>query len=218
MWKTHNWDLTPAEAVALQRKLSAQVWRRGGPERVSRVAGVDVGFEQDGAITKAAVAILTFPHLQIVDVQVNRIRTCFPYVPGLLSFRELPAVLPAFERLERLPDLILCDGQGYAHPRRFGMACHLGVLLDVPTIGVGKTRLLGQHAPVPDRRGASSPLRHDGRKIGAVLCTRAGVRPLYISVGHRISLARALEFVMACTTRFRLPEPIRAAHREASTH
>ena len=214
----HAWDLAPAEAVALQRKLSRQVRRRGRPAHIACVAGVDVGFEQDGMITKAAVAILSFPQLELVEVRVNRIRTCFPYVPGLLSFRELPAVLPAFERLERLPDLVLCDGQGYVHPRRFGIACHLGVLLDVPTIGIGKTRLLGRHAAVPDRRGASTPLLHDGKVIGAVLRTRAGVRPLYLSVGHRIGLTHALDIVMDCTTRFRLPEPIRAAHREASCH
>jgi deoxyribonuclease V len=147
---------------------------------------------------------------------VARLPTRFPYVPGLLSFRELPVVLDALARLAVIPDVILCDGQGRAHPRRFGIACHLGVLLDLPTVGVGKTRLVGRHAePGPDK-GDWAPLLDDGEVIGAVLRTRAGVKPLYISVGHRISLDSAITLTLACLTRYRLPETTRAAHRLAS--
>jgi deoxyribonuclease V len=143
--------------------------------------------------------------------------TAFPYVPGLLSFRELPAVLAAIEQLRILPDLYLCDGQGLAHPRRFGLACHLGVLLDAPTIGVAKTRLIGTHAPPPAEKGGWTPLEDGGEVIGAVLRTRSGVKPVYVSIGHRVSLATSVRLTLACTSRYRLPETIRQAHRLAST-
>jgi deoxyribonuclease V len=180
------------------------------------VAGVDVGFERDGAVTRAAVAVLSFPGLEFVDEAVVRRPTRFPYVPGLLSIREAPAVLAAFAQLRVAPDLILYDGQGIAHPRRFGIASHVGLLLDTPSIGVAKTRLVGEHRAPPDRRGAWAPLRDAGETIGAVLRTRVGVKPLYVSIGHRVSLAAAVRWTMACVTRYRLPETTRWAHRLAS--
>jgi deoxyribonuclease V len=183
---------------------------------VRRVAGVDVGFERAGAVTRAAVAVLDFPSLALVDQAIARQPTRFPYVPGLLSFREAPAVLAAFARLRAAPDLILYDGQGVAHPRRFGIASHLGVLLDAPTIGVAKTRLIGEHRALPARRGAWVPLLDDGETIGAVLRTRTAVKPLYISIGHRISLESAVRWTMACARKYRLPETTRWAHRLAS--
>jgi deoxyribonuclease V len=139
-------------------------------------------------------------------------------VPGYLSFREVPAVLAALKKLRTRPDLLLCDGQGVAHPRRFGLACHLGLLLDIPSIGVAKSRLIGTHGDVPEQKGGWTALEDDGEIIGAVLRTRAGVKPVYVSVGHRISLATAIDYVMRCTTRYRLPETTRYAHRLASTH
>jgi len=148
---------------------------------------------------------------------VAELPVAFPYVPGLLSFRELPAVLAALAGLAQPPDLLLVDGQGLAHPRRFGIACHLGVLTGLPCIGVAKTRLVGVHEPVPDRRGAWVPLHDRGEVIGAVLRSRVGVKPIYVSVGHRLSLRRAVEWVMACTGRYRLPQTTRAAHALAST-
>ncbi len=160
--------------------------------------------------------VLAYPSLELNDSAIARRPTSFPYVPGLLSFRELPAVLEALEQLKQLPDLLLCDGQGYAHPRRIGIASHLGVLTDIPSIGVGKTRLIGEHRPVADERGAWQPLLDKGEVIGAVLRTRKGVKPLYISAGHRISLESAIEYVMGCTTRFKLPETTRMAHKYAS--
>lgn len=212
----HAWDLDSAAAAELQRRLAARVVRTDMLGPVRHVAGVDVGFEAGNTVTRAAVVVLEFPGLAVVDRAVTRRPTTFPYIPGLLSFRELPAVLEAFERLSIQPDLILCDGQGLAHPRRFGIACHLGVWLDRPTIGVAKSRLVGTHEDVPPEKGAQRPLEDRGECIGAVLRTRAGVRPLYISIGHRISLPAAVDYVLRCTTRYRLPETTRAAHTLAS--
>jgi deoxyribonuclease V len=214
----HSWNLTPGAAIALQHRLRSKVIRLGRPRQVRTVAGVDVGFERHGRIARAAVAVLAFPQLELVDYAVVRQPARFPYVPGLLSFRELPALLAALERLQVKPDLILCDGQGLAHPRRFGIACHLGVICDVPTIGVAKSRLIGEHGEPSERRGAWIPLRDKGETIGAVLRSRRGTRPIYVSIGHRLSLPLAVRYVMACTTRFRLPETTRWAHRLASGH
>ncbi|MCB1824509.1 MAG: deoxyribonuclease V [Candidatus Competibacteraceae bacterium] len=212
----HPWDLDPTAAVALQRNLRAHLilTDRIGPVR--RVAGVDVGFEAGGGVTRAAVAVLRYPELDVLETVVARRPTTFPYIPGLLSFRELPAVLAALERLREPPDLLLCDGQGIAHPRRLGIASHLGLLVDIPSVGVAKTRLFGTHEPAPDARGAWAPLLAGEEIIGAVLRTRPGVKPLYISPGHRIGLDTAIAYVMGCCTRYRLPETTRHAHRLAS--
>lgn len=212
----HSWDVTPSEARALQSALAGEVIAEDRFGDIATVAGVDVGFERGGEITRAAVAVLSFPDLEPLCEALARRPTSFPYVPGLLSFREIPAVLDALERLDTLPDLILCDGQGRAHPRRFGIACHLGVLSGLPTIGVAKSRLTGRHDEPPDRRGAWVPLEQGNEVIGGVLRSRAGVKPLYVSLGHRVSLASALRFTMACVTRYKLPETTRHAHRLAS--
>lgn len=212
----HAWDLTPREAIALQSELRGRVERKDRIGEVRRVAGVDVGFEQDGRVTRAAVAVLEYPGLALVEQVVVRVATTFPYVPGLLSFREAPAVLAAFKRIRIAPDLILYDGQGIAHPRRFGIASHVGLLLDCPSIGVAKSRLVGTHRMPARRRGAWAPLRDAEELIGAVLRTRAGVKPLYVSIGHRVSLETAVRWTMACVTRYRLPETTRRAHRLAS--
>lgn len=200
----------------MQRELADRVIGEDDIGPVQRVAGVDVGFPGGGAVARAAVAVLAFPGLDPVGQALAQCPVDFPYVPGLLSFRELPAVLMALSRLSVTPDVLLVDGQGLAHPRRFGIACHLGVLTGLPAIGVAKTRLVGEHPAVPDRRGAWVPLRHRGDVVGAVLRTRVGVKPLYVSIGHRLGLARAVELVMACTTRYRLPQTTRAAHALAS--
>lgn len=204
------------EAVAIQRQLCGEVVRQDRLGPVRHVAGGDVGFEADGAVTRAAVVVLGFPSLELADQAVFRAPTRFPYVPGLLSFREVPAVLGALEKLAVVPDLLLCDGQGIAHPRRFGIASHLGLLCGIPSIGVAKTRLVGEHGPAPEGRGEWTPLYDHGETVGAVLRTRVGVKPLYISIGHRVSLTTALDYVMACVTRYRLPETTRQAHRLAS--
>jgi len=213
---THPWDVTPAQARAIQLEGRARVIADDALGRVGRVAGIDVGLEESGAISRAAVAVLEVPSLTLVESAVARLPTAFPYVPGLLSFREIPAALEALGRLSAPPDLLLCDGQGYAHPRRFGLACHLGVLTGLPSIGVAKSRLIGTHGPLPDEKGAWVPLLDGDETIGAVLRTRGGVAPVYVSVGHRVSLPTAIRWVLACTTRFRLPETTRQAHRLAS--
>ncbi len=212
----HPWDLSPKEAVEWQRRLGRCLVTRDDFGEIRTVAGVDVGFEDGGRITRAAIAVLDCPSLQTVEEVVARQSTSFPYVPGLLSFRELPAVLQAVESLARMPDLFLCDGQGIAHPRRFGIACHLGLLTDTPAVGVAKSRLIGRHGRVPEERGGWTPLLDGEEVIGAVLRTRMGVKPVYVSPGHRVSLASAVRFVMACTRRYKLPETTRAAHRLAS--
>jgi len=213
---SHAWNLSSEEAVQLQHRLKSNIITIDQLGEVRSVAGVDVGFEDGGNTTRAAVAVLSFPDLRLVERSVARRPTSFPYVPGLLSFREVPAVLDALEKLRTLPDLLLCDGQGTAHPRRFGIACHLGLLINLPAIGVGKSLLVGKHEEVLDTKGAWQPLTHRGETIGAVLRTRPGTKPLYISPGHRISLATAIDFVLRCTTRYRLPETTRFAHKLAS--
>ena len=213
----HPWDVSPAEARRIQESLRDRVIRedRFGGE-ITTVGGVDVGFEDGGKTTRAAVVILSLPSLQLIEQVIAYQPTKFPYVPGLLSFREVPTVLAALKRLEIAPDLLLCDGQGIAHPRRFGLACHLGVLTDFPTIGVAKSRLLGTFSGLSEERGSHVPLMDKEEQIGAVLRTRSGVKPVFVSVGHRISLSSAIAYVMACTPRYRLPETTRWADRIAS--
>ena len=217
---SHNqsltWPTTIDEAVAIQQQLRTQVITEDRLGTIECVAGVDVGFEEDGTITRAAIAVLSLSDLQLRDQAIARRPTTFPYIPGFLSFREIPAVLDALAKLDRPPDLLLCDGQGLAHPRRLGIACHLGVLTNIPAIGVAKSLLIGKHDLLPEERGAWQPLLDKDEVIGAVLRTRAGTRPLYISPGHRISLQTAIEYVMRCTPKYRLPETTRWAHKLAS--
>lgn len=213
----HDWPSTTQEAVAIQQQLRSNVITVDQLGPVNFVAGVDVGFESNGSVTRAAVAVLSWPDLQLQEQAIARRPTTFPYIPGFLSFREVPAVLDALAQLQTTPDLILCDGQGLAHPRRFGIACHLGLLVDIPAIGVAKSLLVGRHQEVPDQRGAWQSLVHRNEVVGAALRTRPKTKPLYISVGHRVSLATAIEYVMSCTTRYRLPETTRWAHRLASS-
>lgn len=212
----HDWPDTVAEARAVQERLRARVeWEdRLGDLRF--VAGVDVGFEARGRITRAAVAVLTFPELELHEHAVTRRETTFPYVPGYLSFREIPAVLDALGIVSRAPDLVLCDGHGFAHPRRCGLASHLGILIDTPTIGVAKSRLIGTHDMPPEEKGSWTPLRDGDEVIGAVVRTRTAVKPVFVSVGHRVSLETAVALTLRCVTRYRLPETTRRAHRLAS--
>lgn len=185
---------------------------------VRYVAAADVAFVDRPVrarpkVARAAVVVLSYPSLNVIEERVVEAVTEFPYVPGLLSFREAPVLSLAFEKLEHEPDLLLVDGHGRAHPRRFGIACHLGLSLDVPTIGVGKTRLCGQHSEPPPEKGATTMLVHRDEVIGRVVRSRDGVKPLYVSVGHRIGLAEASEWTLRLCQGFRLPEPIRVADR-----
>ncbi len=212
----HAWRLSPKEAIALQKEMAANVILKDDFGVVHSVAGVDVGFEQNNTITRAAVAVLSFPELELIEYSIARRPTSFPYIPGLLSFREIPAILDALNTLENCPDMLLCDGQGIAHPRRFGIASHLGVITSLPSIGVGKTRLIGRHGAIPEARGEWVTLEDKNDIIGAVLRSRQGVKPIYISPGHKLCLKSAIEYVMACTGRYKLPETTRWAHRLAS--
>lgn len=213
-----RWPTMSAEAIALQQALAPQVILEDRtPDPIRFVAGVDAGFEDEDKTTRAAVVVLSFPDLSPVDEVLVRRPTTFPYVPGLLSFREVPAVLAALDQLKIDPDIILCDGQGIAHPRRFGIACHLGVICRLPTIGVAKSRLVGIHGEVPPQKGAWVPLTDREEQIGAVLRSRVNTKPLYISPGHWVTLERAIDLVLQCTPKYRLPETTRYADRLASS-
>lgn len=214
--RTHPWPQTTQEAIVIQQQLRSEVIAEDRLGEVHYVAGVDVGYDLANSLTRAAVAVLSFPDLQLHSSAIALQRTTFPYIPGFLSFREVPAVLDALETLPVSPDLLLCDGQGFAHPRRFGLACHLGILANIPAIGVAKTRFIGEHEEVPVDRGSWQPLRHQGEVVGAVLRTCAGVKPIYVSTGHRISLTSAIDYVLRCTPKYRLPETTRLADRLAS--
>ncbi|MEU4639153.1 deoxyribonuclease V [Micromonospora sp. NPDC023814] len=203
-----------AEALAVQERLRPLVDLVGpGPAEPATVAGLDVAYAESGDRLAAAVTVLDARTLAVVDSAVSVGRPAFDYVPGLFAFRELPALLDALDRLTVRPEVLVCDGHGLAHPRRFGLACHLGVVTGLPAIGVGKTPLLGEWAPPADERGAWTPLRDGDEIVGRVLRTRDGVKPVFVSVGHRMSLDNATARVLALTPRYRLPETTRTADR-----
>lgn len=208
----HPWPKTTREAIALQERLRARVSTRRYTGPIRTVAGVDVSYNKRDPRIYGGVVVFTFPALEFVERVGVVGDAAFPYVPGLLSFRELPAVLEAFERLRTRLDLVICDGQGIAHPRGIGLASHLGLWLDRPTIGCAKSRLCGEAEEPGPERGAATPLRYGGRRVGYVLRTRTNVKPLYVSPGHRISAAQARDLVLRCTRGYRLPETTRAAH------
>jgi len=217
--RLHPWNLSPKEAVSLQRRLAAHLVHRWDGRDVTTVAGIDVSVR--GGRSRAAVVLLSFPGLEWIESTTAEAPTSFPYVPSLLTFREAPVVLDAWSKLSHTPDLVLFDGQGIAHPRRIGLAAHLGLWLDLPTIGCAKSRLYGHHAEPGSTKGDRTPLLDEHEPdsaIGSVLRTRTNVKPLFISPGHRIDVDRATGFVLRCCTRYRLPEPTRWAHRVAGGH
>jgi deoxyribonuclease V len=215
----HDWNLDPDEARRLQKQLAGEVSQTDDFGELRTIAGLDLGYPRTPTgeeIGRAAVVVLSYPSLEPVEERITLRPVSFPYVPGLLSFREAPVGLAALAELDAPPDLIVVDGHGRAHPRRFGIACHLGVLLDRPTIGCAKSILVG-HADEPGPTpGDWTPLVHRDEVIGAVLRTRTNVRPVYVSVGHRISLETAIRIVTSCLRGYRLPEPTRLADRIAS--
>jgi deoxyribonuclease V len=211
-----NWNLTTHDAVDEQRVLSARVVEHNEFGDIGLVAGVDVGFEDDNRISRAAAVVLTFPQLEPIESAVARRPVTFPYVPGLLAYREMPAVLEALMQLRSEPQMIVVDGHGRAHPRRFGIACHLGVVLELATIGCAKSILVGKARMPENEIGAWTPIMHKGEEIGVALRTRIGVSPVYVSIGNKVDLQTAREIVRRCTTKYRLPETTRWAHRVAS--
>lgn len=212
-----SWPGNPAAARALQDRLRSQVVAEDKLGTVGLIAGADAHYRPNSGVTCAALALLAYPHLTLEATATAQRPTDIPYVSGLLSFREAPALLEALSHLPRPPDLLLVDGQGLAHPRRFGLACNIGVLADIPTIGVAKSRLVGTYDAPATERCSWSPLRHGGEMVGAALTTRRAARPVFVSIGHRVSLATAIDYVLACAPRFRLPEPIRQADRLSRT-
>jgi len=209
----HRWNLTPTQAIALQKKLAEGVLHvpLASPPRL--VAGADAAFTLDGTRLIAGWVVWDLSEAKVVEQAMATRPLTFPYVPGLLSFREAPALLAAARKLRTEPDVLMLDGQGLAHPRRFGLACHVGILLDRPTLGCAKSLLCGEHAEPGLRVGSARPILHNGETVGVALRTQRGVKPVYISVGHRITLEDAVRVALDCGTRYRLPEPTRLAHQ-----
>lgn len=211
----HRWDLAPQDAIALQNDLANRLIDDQALDvlAIRTVAGVDVSVK-DGT-SQAAVVVASFPDLQILETVTAQLPTQYPYIPGLLTFREGPVLEQAFQQLQHTPDVFIFDGMGQIHPRRMGIAAHMGLWLDRPTIGCGKTHFIGDYAEPGTQKGDSSPLHYKGQQLGMVLRTRNNVKPIYISVGHRAELQSAVQLTLACITRYRLPEPIRMAHNAA---
>lgn len=208
----HGWNLSLDEATALQLELAKRISREDEFESVRYIAGVDVSAERAKKMGTAAVVVITYPELEPVEAALAEGELDFPYIPGYLSFRETPVVLKAAEKLRITPDLVMVDGQGICHPRRLGIASHLGLFLNVPTIGCAKSPLIGECEAPPEKEGASSEVTDRGEVIAASLRTKAGSNPLYISVGHKISLESSVDWVIRCLKGYRLPEPTRLAH------
>jgi deoxyribonuclease V len=211
----HAWQMSIAQAKQIQQELASQVSPKSETIKPHFIAGVDMSAPDSRGIARAAAVILKYPELEVIEVEIAEDKLNFPYIPGLLSFREAPLVLAACQKLSTDPDLLLVDGQGIAHPRRFGIASHLGLLLNIPTIGCAKSRLCGKHAPVTAEAGAYTELTDNGEIIGVALRTKADTSPIYISIGHKIDLPTAIHWVLECCRGRRLPEPSRLAHLAA---
>ena len=209
----HEWNLEQDEAKALQRELAKQIIREDRLDEVRHVAGVDMAINEVSGMARAAVVLLSYPKLEVVEQHVYEEPVRMPYIPGLLSFRETPSILGAFDLLKQQPELVMVDGQGIAHPRRLGIASHLGLWFDLPTIGCAKSILTGHHEPLSEEAGSWVPLKANNEVIGAVLRTRSRVKPMIISLGHRISLETSVRFVLDCCRGYRLPEPTRLADK-----
>lgn len=210
--------ITPTEAISLQEQLSAQVITTDVlPHPIRTIAGTDVEYDKSTHLIAGSVVVLDYNTLSVLAVASHCMEVTFPYIPGLFSFREMPPLLEAYRQLAIAPDLIICDGQGQAHQRRFGLACHLGVTLDIPVIGCGKTRLCGQYHDLGESRGSIAPLiaEEDQALIGNALRTRDGINPVFVSIGHKISLPTATDIVLKMATQYRLPETTRLADHYA---
>jgi len=213
--RLHSWQLGPSQALDMQRRLAAQVSRSGKVTAPQFIAGVDIAVGRAQGTATGAVVVLKYPELRLVETKVVNGKLDFPYIPGLLSFRESPLTLAACERLTITPDLILVDGQGIAHPRRIGLASHLGLFLDTPTVGCAKSLLCGRHEVPGDKPGSYAEVVDEGEIIGVALRTKLGVKPVYVSIGHKVDLQTAIYWALECCCGYRLPEPTRLAHLAA---
>jgi deoxyribonuclease V len=213
----HPWNVSPKEAIAIQNHLRPRIIKEDKFTNLRSLASIDVGYKFGTDKAQAVVVVMQFPSLEIIETTNTRAPLTFPYIPGLLSFREIPLILDAIKLLSHRPQLLICDAHGIAHPRRFGLASHLGLICDLPSIGVGKSCLVGQYKEVPLQRGSWQALTSESEVIGAVLRTQNGINPVIISIGHRISLITAIHITLLCIHKFRLPEPIRTAHHLAKT-
>ena len=213
--RLHNWQVSLAEASDIQRRLVALVSRSSAVTTPCFIAGVDISVNKEQGMATGAVVVLSYPELRLVETEVVQGKLDFPYIPGFLSFREAPLILAACERLTVTPDLIMVDGQGIAHPRRMGLASHLGLFLNTPTIGCAKSLLCGRHEVPGDKPGSYAEVIDKGETIGVALRTKLGVKPIYISIGHRVDLQAAIYWVLECCHGYRLPEPTRLAHLAA---
>ncbi|MBO0725947.1 MAG: deoxyribonuclease V [Blastocatellia bacterium] len=209
---SHSWDLTPGEAIEVQRRLRNLVRLQPLARPVNTIAGADISFNRFSETVYAGIVVLSLPDLRVIETAGVRSVAKFPYIPGLLSFREAPSLLEAWEKLKTKPDVLMLDGQGIAHPRRFGIACHVGVLLDWPTIGCAKSILVGRYGDLGLEAGSRSPLVDKGEQVGVALRSKKKVAPVYVSPGHLTDLDSAVDLVLRSTTRYRLPEPTRQAH------
>ena len=212
----HRWQVTIAEAKEIQWRLASQVSRRNEVDAPRLVAGADISSPDRHGIAKGAVVVLRLPDLTLVERSMVEQRVTFPYVPGLLSFREVPLVVAACAELTSIPDLFIADAQGIAHPRRFGLASHLGLVLDIPTIGCAKSILCGRHEEPGPGPGSYAPLLDGNEVVGAALRTKQGTKPVYVSIGHMVDLEAAIHWVLGCCRGYRLPEPTRLAHMAAA--
>jgi deoxyribonuclease V len=208
----HPWNVSPKEAVEIQKQVQPRVSLKDHPGPIRYVAGTDVSFSLTDDAIWAGVVVVGYPGLEPVEKRWAQGKAAYPYIPGLLSFREIPVLASALTKLRTIPDLILCDGQGIAHPRGLGLATHLGLMVNCPTIGCAKSRLVGSYSRLGERKGASAKMLHDGRVVGAALRTRDGVKPIFISAGNNITLKQSLRIVFRCCPKYRVPEPIRMAH------
>lgn len=215
--RLHPWTLTPEEAREVQRRLAPQIVPQDESQKPWRtVGGVDLSPEDDQGYTRAGLVVLSLPGLEVVEAKVAKGKPGMPYVPGLLAFREVPVIAEALEQLQTTPDLLLVDGHGLAHPRHFGVACHIGLLTDVPTIGCAKSVLLGVHGALGWAAGAWTQLFDGGEVVGAAVRTKRNVTPIYVSIGHKVGLTTAVQAVLECCKGYRMPEPTRLAHLAAA--
>jgi deoxyribonuclease V len=218
IYHQHSWEVTTEEAKSIQLRLKNKLIFHNNLDlsKIHTIAAADISYNRSDDQLYAAVVLLNYQDLSLIDVHSNQAKANFPYIPGFLSFREIPPLLQIFNILQTKPDILICDGQGIAHPRGLGLASHLGIILDIPTIGCAKSVLVGHYVEPSVSKGSVNPLIYQNRQVGAAVRTRRGVKPVFVSVGHKISLKMAVEFILYCSPRYRIPDPLRLAHRKVN--